>query len=141
MPKEKDKDVINTINNDLEHHNKSHFTTIQFPYASPRHMNTYEEDNSLFTKAFPWLFPGGIGEFGQFRNNNLIMRDWARRMFYYEDGRIAKDRIWCFFALDFATRKTNQASGGFFVDGVFKEGPKTLEQLQAEIIDRIFYRK
>ena len=37
-------------------------------------------------------------------------------------------------------------SGGFFVDGFFKEGPKTLEQLQAEIasgntrwIDRLCY--
>ena len=26
-------------------------------------------------------------------------------------------------------------SGGFFVDGFFREGPKTLEQLQAEIPD------
>ena len=38
-----------------------------------------------------------------------------------------------FFALDYATRKKNQMSGGFFVDGFFKEGPKTLEQLQTEI--------
>ena len=37
-------------------------------------------------------------------------------------------------------------SGGFFVDGFFKEGPKTLEQLQEEIrngntrwIDRLCY--
>ena len=37
-------------------------------------------------------------------------------------------------------------SGGFFVDGFFKEGPKTLDQLKAEIesgntrwIDRICY--
>ena len=35
--------------------------------------------------------------------------------------------------LDFATRKKNQTSGGFFVDSFFKEGPKTLEQLQAEL--------
>ena len=40
-----------------------------------------------------------------------------------------------FFALDFATRKKNQMSGGYFVDGFFKEGPKTLEQLQSEIAD------
>jgi hypothetical protein len=56
-------------------------------------------------------------------------------MLYYRDGRFAKDRIWCFFALDFATRKKNQKSGGFFVDGFFKEGPKTLEQLQSELKD------
>ena len=38
-----------------------------------------------------------------------------------------------FFALDFDTRKKNQTSGAFFVDGFFKEGPKTLDQLQSEI--------
>ena len=40
-----------------------------------------------------------------------------------------------FFALEFATRKKNQISGGFFVDGFFKEGPKSLEETQAEIAD------
>ena len=67
-------------------------------------------------------------------------------MLYYQDGRFAKDRIWCFFALDFATRRKNQTQGGFFVDGFFKEGPKTLDELQEEIengntrwIDRICY--
>ena len=51
-----------------------------------------------------------------------------------------------FFALDFATRRKNQTQGGFFVDGFFKEGPKTLDELQEEIengntrwIDRICY--
>ena len=63
----------------------------------------------------------------------MNVRDWTKRMLYYQDGRFAKDRIWCFSALSFATRKKNQLSGGFFVDGFFKEGPKSLEELQAEI--------
>ena len=68
-------------------------------------MSEYEEDNSLFTRAFPWLFPGGYGDFGQFRDKTMNVGDWTRKMLYYQDGRFAKDRIWCFFALDFATRK------------------------------------
>jgi hypothetical protein len=79
------------------------------------------------------LFPGGYGDFGQFREKKLNVSDWTRNMLYYRDGRFAKDRIWCFFALDFATRKKNQMQGGFFVDGFFKEGPKNLDQLKAEI--------
>ena len=43
-------------------------TTIQFPNASPIPINEYDEENSLFTRAFPWLFPGDIGEYGQFRD-------------------------------------------------------------------------
>ena len=108
---------------------------MQLPYASPDPINEYD-DSSLFTRAFPWLFPGGYGDFGQHRNKTLNVSDWARNMLFYKDGRFAKDRIWCFFALDFATRKKNQMSGGFFVDGFFKEGPKTLDRLKEEIANR-----
>jgi hypothetical protein len=135
LPKEKDKEVLNSLNTELDHHNKKNNTTIQFPYVSPTPMNEYEEDNSLFTRAFPWLFPGGYGDYGQFRDKTMNVGDWTRRMLYYQDGRFAKDRIWCFFTLDFATRIKNQTSGGFFVDGFFKEGPKSLEELQAELAD------
>ena len=125
--------MIKHLKNGLDQHNKKNHTTIQFPYASPTPINEYDEDNSLFTRAFPWLFPGGYGDFGQYREKQMNVSDWTRNMLYYKDGRFAKDRIWCFFALDFATRRKNQMSGGFFVDGFFKEGPKTLEQLQTEI--------
>ena len=133
LPKDKDAEVMNTLTTGLNQHNKKNHTTIEFPYASPAPINEYDEENSLFTRAFPWLFPGGVGDFGQFRDKKLNVSDWARNMLYYKDGRFAKDRIWCFFALDFATRKKNQMSGGFFVDGFFKEGPKTLQELQSEI--------
>ena len=131
---------------ELDLHNKKNHTTIQFPYASPTPINEYDEDSSLFTRAFPWLFPGGYGDFEQYRDKKLNVSDWTRNMLYYKDGRFAKDRIWCFFALDFATRRKNQMSGGFFVDGFFKEGPKTLEELKAELnkgntrwLDRLCY--
>ena len=135
LPKEKDAHIVKSLINELDHSNKNHQTTIQFPYALPEPINEYEQDNSLFTRAFPWLFPGGFGDFGQFRDKKITVGDWARNLLYYKDGRFAKDRIWCFFVLDFATRKKNQMSGGFFVDGFFKEGPKTLEQLQSDIAD------
>src|SRR5688572_21531971 len=39
------------------------------------------------------------------------------------------------FCIRFCYQEKNQTSGGFFVDGFFKEGPKTLEQLQSKIAD------
>ena len=66
IPKEKDAHIVNSLIIGLDQCNKNHHTTIQFPYASPKPINEYEEDNSLFTRAFPWLFPGGRGDFGQF---------------------------------------------------------------------------
>lgn len=68
LPKEKDAQVMNSLKVELNLHNKKNHTTIQFPYASPTPINEYDEDNSLFTRAFPWLFPGGVGDFGQFRD-------------------------------------------------------------------------
>ena len=135
IPKEKDAHIVNALTDEINNCNKNHHTTIQFPYALPEPINEYGEDNSLFTRAFPWLFPGGYGDFGQYRDKKITVGAWARNLLYYKDGRFAKDRIWCFFALDFATRRKNQTSGGFFVDGFFKEGPKTLEQLQTQIAD------
>ena len=69
LPKEKDAEIVKTLNVGLDQHNKKNHTTIEFPYASPIPIDEYE-DNSLFTRAFPWLFPGGLGDFGQFRDKN-----------------------------------------------------------------------
>src|SRR5688500_2834773 len=50
------------------------------------------------------------------------------------------------FCPGFCYKEENQMSGGFFVDGFFKEGPKSLDQLKAELdsgntqwIDRLCY--
>src|SRR5688572_9880417 len=40
-----------------------------------------------------------------------------------------------FFCIRFCNKKKNQMSGGFFVDGFFKDGPKDLAELQSEIAD------
>jgi hypothetical protein len=50
-----------------------------------------------------------------------------------EDGRFAKDKMLGFCFLNHATQKKNQTSGGCFVDGFFKEGPKNLEDLKAKM--------
>ena len=53
LPNEKDRQVMNTLNDGLNQHNKKNHSTIQFPSASPAPTNEYDEDNSLFTRAFP----------------------------------------------------------------------------------------
>ena len=99
LPKEKDAQVVSILNNGLNLHNKMNHTTFQFPYAFPTPINEYKEDNSLFTTAFSWLFLGGYGAFGQFRDKKMNVGDWTKRMLYYQDGRFAKDRIRCFLHL------------------------------------------
>ncbi len=64
----------------------------------------------------------------------------------YYDGRFATDKTWCFYALDFVTRRRNQDQGSFFIDGFNKEGPKSVSELQQELkngntafLDKITY--
>ncbi len=49
-----------------------------------------------FCLAFPWLFPGGIGDIKESRLYELELSNWAENLLYYQDGRFAKDKLWCF---------------------------------------------
>jgi hypothetical protein len=87
----------------------------------------------LFEYAFPWLFPGGTGGFLSCDNPRPHIKVWLRKMARYIDGRFDHDRLWSFFALNYATRLSNQGSGNFFVKTFFQQGPKSLEKLQEQI--------
>jgi hypothetical protein len=148
LPKEKDSSITQSLQEATQHGNKNNNgeATINFPYTDPKPVSEYDTNSGLFPKAFPWLFPGGRGDFYQFRKTKLTVTDWVKNLVLYEDGRFAKDKMFGFYVLNYATRKKNQTSGGYFVDGFFKEGPKNLEDLKAKIqsgdtswIDRICY--
>ena len=112
-------------------------TTMSFPYVSPDPVNEYQENLGLFRKAFPWLFPGGRGDITsrEHYGSNLTIDKWMQHLLLYYDGRFARDKIWCFFALNVAQRRQNQKQGAYFVDGFFENGPKTLEDIQHEILE------
>jgi hypothetical protein len=148
LPKEKDSTITESLQEATQEGNKNKTgeATINFPYTDPTPVSEYDTNSGLFPKAFPWLFPGGRGDFHQFRNKKLTITDWVKNLVLYEDSRFAKDKMFGFYVLNYATRKKNQTSGGYFVDGFFKEGPKNLEELKAKIesgdtswIDRICY--
>jgi len=47
----------------------------------------------VFCMAFPWLFPGGIGDYNSPRKHTLHVHNWANNLLYFEDGRFAEDRL------------------------------------------------
>jgi hypothetical protein len=47
--------------------------------------------------VFPWLSPGGIGDIQDHREFDMEVSEWAQHLLFYEDGRFAKDKLWCFF--------------------------------------------
>jgi hypothetical protein len=96
--------------------------------------------------AFPWLFPGGIGDINEPRLHPIYVSDWAQNLLYYEDGRFAKDKLWSFFVLNYIYRHRNQASSHFFLSDFMGKIPPTLSELQQKIqnndnnfIDKLCY--
>jgi hypothetical protein len=93
----------------------------------------YDATANIFPKAFPWLFPGGVGDVLAYRDFPMEPDDWAQTLLYYYDGRFARDKFWTFYALNFVERRRNQKRGTFFVNTFSNEKEKTLEEIVEEI--------
>jgi hypothetical protein len=70
-----------------------------------RRLNIHQNYNKIFCLAFPWLFPGGIGDIKESRECDINIADWAQNLIFYEDGRFAKDNLWCFFVINYIQRQ------------------------------------
>ena len=103
--------------------------TTEFPDIQKDPVNEFS-DTRIFARAFPWLFPGGLGDV---RDDPDNPGEWGRRLIYYKDGRFAKDKFFGFFALNYITRQRNASSGRFFIDKFHTDCPDTLEELQESI--------
>jgi hypothetical protein len=117
-----------------------------WPYVSSHPVSEYDTTEKLYCKAFPWLFPGGVGDINDYRERSFTASEWARRLLDYEDGRFASDKMWCFFALNYCTRRRNQDSGRYFVEGFDKCTPQSMDDLKAKLrngengfLDKITY--
>ena len=130
-PKEKDRAITKTLKD--AHLSHSTNTSIDFPYVDTVPVNEYDTTTKLFCKAFPWLFPGGIGDINDYSEVKETVDAWMKRLLYFQDCRFMIDKMWVFFVLNYAVRKKNSDSGAYFVDGFFENGPKNLPQLQEHI--------
>ena len=106
---------------------------ISFPTISPK--ASYEYNGlPIFSNAYPWLFPGGVGDLDHVNINiKGYMTLWLRTMILYYDGRFCKDPTFCFYALNFKQRYQNSTSGAFFINDFTHTSCKDLESLKAEI--------
>jgi Helitron helicase-like domain at N-terminus len=93
-----------------------------------------EYDNThIFAGAFPWLFPGGYGDIKDHENAEKVIAEWGQRLLYYEDARFAKDKLFCFFAMNYIVRHRNSSSGKFFIENFQRDVPDTLDELKETI--------
>jgi hypothetical protein len=103
-----------------------------WPYVSDVAQNEYQYVN-LFPRAFPWLFPGGTGDFLMYRDKEITPFQWAKILLHYYDGRFAKDKFWCFYALNFCERRRNNAQGSFYVKQFSNDTQKTVQEIAEEV--------
>ena len=86
----------------------------------------------IFARAFPWLFPGGVGDVKDF--NGKTIGDWGKMLNHYYDGRFVKDPHFSFYALNYIIRQRNAGSSHWFMTAYQKDVPDTLEDVQAQIL-------
>jgi hypothetical protein len=115
---------------------------VQWPTCGPVAINEYSSKR-IFVRAFPWLFPGGVGDV---KDAGDDFQQWGQRLLYYEDGRFAVDKYFTFYALNYITRHRNAKSGSWFLDKFNKDGPQNLAELKTSIrqgntqfINRLMY--
>ena len=124
-----DKDISESLQESIQQSGNMKSMTMDWPSQEDKAMSEYG-NKKIFAMAFPWLFPGGIGDIKDFDGD---MSEWGKMMLYYEDGRFARDKIFCFFAMNYIIRHRNSSSGQYFVKTFHTNCPDTLEDLQEQI--------
>ena len=91
----------------------------------------------IFTNGFPWLFPGGIGDFRDLdRESDIDVANWAQHLLRQTDGRFQREKLWGFFAYNYCQRHRNTSSGGyFFINNHIhvSDPPKSLDELKEQL--------
>ena len=120
---------------------------LHFPKISKDPEDEYD-GLPIFSNAFPWLFPGGIGDINYSKKKEYgYVQKWASTMVYYYDGRFVRDNTWCFYALNYVQRHVNNISGGYFVRDFIKTNrPLNIDELKKQVqhgdlsfLDKLIY--
>jgi hypothetical protein len=134
--------IHNEVIGEIDASSKKKNIHVQWPANGPVAINEYSSTR-IFVRAFPWLFPGGLGDA---KDEAGDLQKWGERLLYYEDGRFATDKFFSFYALNYITRHRNAKSGGWFIKGFNKNGPQNLEELKksirkgdVEFVNRLMY--
>mgnify|MGYP003893725311 CR=1 FL=1 len=92
----------------------------------------YDMTQSVFCNAYPWLFPGGIGDLYDMKRGVWSIREWAKHQLRYHDGRFLDDQTFCLYLFNTIQRHTNNSQGSYFFndDKFIGKNPPTVEELK-----------
>ena len=125
-----DKEINQHLQGCVEKNSLGSQVVVDWPEISSVPVNEFGT-KKIFALAFPWLFPGGEGDVKDFPGKNLTQ--WGSNLLHYKDGRFSRDKVFCFFAMNYIVRQRNSSSGRFFVDKFHRNCPETLEELKETI--------
>ena len=107
--------------------------SIDFPQIKDDPINEYD-GTSIFANAFPWLFPGGIGDIWDDKRGMIKRIDrWITHLMRYEDHRFENDKLFSFYIADYYQRRCANSTGGIFIKTIAGKCPKTLHDLKNDI--------
>lgn len=133
LPSAEDKDIANQVQAAIKQSGVRNTDTLKWPSISDTAVSEYDKSIKIFAGAFPWLFPGGRGDFVGFRQHKITPADWAKKMLTYKDGRFATDKMFGFFVNNYVVRRRNQSSGNFFVKTFCTDAPPDIDSLKEAI--------
>ena len=88
-----------------------------WPSISTKACSEYDTTLKIWCMAFPDLFPGGIGDFHDKRQDPVDIAYWARHMMMYKDGRFMRHKMFPFYVYNYLTRHRNKTSSNWFLKG------------------------
>ena len=92
----------------------------------------YDPTQSVYCNAYPWLFPGGVGDLYDIKRGKRCPKEWGKHLLHYYDGRFINDQMFSLFVFNSIERHENNSAGSyFFTSGKFLgQNPPTIEELQ-----------
>ena len=106
---------------------------VAWPKTNDVAMKEHSSKKTL-AMAFPWLFPGGIGDVKDFPKKHASgLKEWGEMSLRCQDGRFQKDKFFCFCALNYITRHRNANESNWFITNFNEGGPETLQELKESI--------
>ena len=82
----------------------------------------YQPSSKIFSSAYPWLFPGGIGDIYHETRGGLdqlsgpikSLKTWANHLMNYYDGRFQQNQMFTLYVFNTIQCQENNKSGAFF---------------------------
>jgi len=123
-------DIIKEIKRCMKE-NKMEIPEMEYPQIGEEPVDEYNYPH-MFADAYPWLFPGGIGDGPKGETAGTLSR-WTQMMIHFEDGRFMRDPFFQFHLLNFSQRMNNNQSSLFFLREYMSERETTLEDVKNAI--------